>query len=362
MQPVTRPVDEPRTGSRIDWIDAAKGLGIVLIVLGHIYSVAEPSPLYVFIYAFHVPLFFFIAGLTYRFDPPALPAFFRKKLRALLVPYLCYAALGYLFYLAGYWAAARSGLKLEQFNHGLLTPFLGIFYGSLGDGHLVNTPVWFVIALFCTLMVGHLLRNLTASFTLRMFIALLLAAGAQAVAPHMKLPFSLGPALVGLVFFEAGVAFQGLARSGGPSAGWRWGGLVICLLISLFSQVNGFVTMAETRLGHPALFLLFAFSGLFMVLAFVQLLGSKGRFLAWIGRYSLSIMLIHMLIIKSVKVVLAGVLSMPIREIEASVGLGLVVLAVTAVVLIPVVAVMENALAFSLGKTGSVRLTAGGRA
>jgi fucose 4-O-acetylase-like acetyltransferase len=362
MQPVTRPVDEPRTGSRIDWIDAAKGLGIVLIVLGHIYSVAEPSPLYVFIYAFHVPLFFFIAGLTYRFDPPALPAFFRKKLRALLVPYLCYAALGYLFYLAGYWAAARSGLKLEQFNHGLLTPFLGIFYGSLGDGHLVNTPVWFVIALFCTLMIGHLLRSLIPSFALRMLIALLLAASAQAVAPHMKLPFSLGPALVGLVFFEAGVALQGLARAGWPTAGWRWAGFVGCLLISLFSQINGFVTMADTRLGHPAFFLLFAFSGLFMVLALVQLLGNNGRFLAWIGRYSLSIMLIHMLIIKSVKVVLAGVLSMPIREIETSVGLGLLVLAATAVLLIPVVAVMENALAFSLGKTGAVRLTAGGRA
>ena len=158
MQPVTRPVAESRT-SRLDWIDAAKGLGIVLIVIGHIYSVAEPSPLYVFIYAFHVPLFFFIAGLTYRLDPPSLPAFFRKKLRALLVPYLCYAALGYVFYLAGYWAAARSGLKLEQFNHGLFTPFIGIFYGSLGDGHLVNTPVWFVIALFCTLMIGHLLRR-----------------------------------------------------------------------------------------------------------------------------------------------------------------------------------------------------------
>ena len=33
MQPVARPVDEPRTGPRIDWIDAAKGLGIVLIVI-----------------------------------------------------------------------------------------------------------------------------------------------------------------------------------------------------------------------------------------------------------------------------------------------------------------------------------------
>lgn len=97
-------------------------------------------------------------------------------------------------------------------------------------------------------------------------------------------------------------------------------------------------------------------------MAFVQLLGSKGRFLAWIGRYSLSIMLIHMLIIKSVKVVLAGVMSMPIREIEASVGLGLVVLAVTAALLIPVVAVMESWLALSLGKSGAVRLAAGGRA
>jgi hypothetical protein len=53
---------------------------------------------------------------------------------------------------------------------------------------------------------------------------------------------------------------------------------------------------------------------------------------------------------------------MPIREIEASVGLGLVVLAATAAILIPVVAVMENMLAFSLGKSGAVRLPARGQA
>jgi fucose 4-O-acetylase-like acetyltransferase len=356
--PVTR-----SQGARIEWIDAAKGMGIVLIVIGHVYSVADPSALYVFLYAFHVPLFFFIAGLTYRFESRGFVHFFRKKFRALMVPYLCYATLGYLFYLAGYAAAERAGLNLEQFSHGLLTPFIGIFYGSLGDGHLINTPLWFVIALFCTLMVGHILHRMVPSFAWRMCLALLLATAAQAIAPHVKLPFSLGPALVGLVFFEAGVAFQQrLQWADRGSAGQRWGVLIICLLVSLMSQVNGFVTVADNRLGHPGLFLVFAFSGLFMVLALVQLMGPQARWLAWIGRYSLSIMLVHMLIIRSVKVMLAGLMSVPIRDIEAQLDLGLLVLLVTSVILIPVVAVMENALAFSLGKPTKVSPEAKGRA
>jgi fucose 4-O-acetylase-like acetyltransferase len=338
--------------ARIEWIDAAKGLGILLIVIGHVYSVADPSPLYVFLYAFHVPLFFFIAGLTYRFESRGLKHFIQKKFRTLMVPYLFYSALGYLVYLVGYWVAARAGLNLEQFSHGLFKPLIGIVYGSLGDGHLLNAPLWFVVALFCTLVVGHLLHRFVPSLAWRMCAALLLAATAQVIAPNVKLPFSLGPALVGLVFFEAGVAFHQRRKwADDDTTGPRWVLLIACLLVSLMSQVNGFVTVADNRLGHPGLFLVFAFSGLFMVLALMQLMGARAHWLAWIGRYSLSILLVHMLIIKAVKVVLAGLMSVPIRDIEAHVGMGLLVLLVTSLTLIPVVAVMESALAFSLGKS-----------
>lgn len=42
-------------------IDIAKGIGIFLVVLGHFAVFA--SPLYHYIYLFHMPLFFFISGM-----------------------------------------------------------------------------------------------------------------------------------------------------------------------------------------------------------------------------------------------------------------------------------------------------------
>ena len=52
---------------RILWLDAARGIGMVLVVLGHAISdTAMDNPLFsrlfYFLYSFHMPLFFFISG------------------------------------------------------------------------------------------------------------------------------------------------------------------------------------------------------------------------------------------------------------------------------------------------------------
>ncbi|MCD4694754.1 MAG: acyltransferase family protein, partial [Bacteroidales bacterium] len=48
---------------RFEWIDIAKGIGILLVVYGH----CQPPPLIEkFVYAFHMPLFFFISGFLFR--------------------------------------------------------------------------------------------------------------------------------------------------------------------------------------------------------------------------------------------------------------------------------------------------------
>ena len=126
---------------RVSWIDAAKGLGIILIVLGHIASVESPSLLYVYIYAFHVPLFFFISGLTLKPERDPFGTMLKGKLRSLLLPYLCYALLGYGFYIAGYGLAQALHLKIEQFNYGPWHPLLGVFIGTLGDGVAAHLAV-----------------------------------------------------------------------------------------------------------------------------------------------------------------------------------------------------------------------------
>ena len=46
---------------RIFWIDALRGIGIFLVVLGHTFWKGHNV-----IYAFHMPLFFFISGILFK--------------------------------------------------------------------------------------------------------------------------------------------------------------------------------------------------------------------------------------------------------------------------------------------------------
>lgn len=53
--------------NRIEWVDIAKGIGIILVIVGHLL----PSGSYVrtLIYAFHMPMFFILSGLIYKIPP-----------------------------------------------------------------------------------------------------------------------------------------------------------------------------------------------------------------------------------------------------------------------------------------------------
>ena len=72
---------------RIDWLDIAKGITMILVIVGH--TVNNPSPVRDIIFSFHMPLFFILAGYTFRVKPwkeVILSSFAR-----LLVPYVLLA-------------------------------------------------------------------------------------------------------------------------------------------------------------------------------------------------------------------------------------------------------------------------------
>jgi len=56
---------------RITYIDIAKGLGILVIVLAHNDLAGYHPTLHKFIYAFHIPLFFFLSGMFFRPSAPS---------------------------------------------------------------------------------------------------------------------------------------------------------------------------------------------------------------------------------------------------------------------------------------------------
>ena len=69
---------------RSKWIDVYKGIGIILVVSGHIFNGLIRD----LIFLFHMPLFFFISG--YLFKSKNYFNYFTKKSLSLLLPYVSF--------------------------------------------------------------------------------------------------------------------------------------------------------------------------------------------------------------------------------------------------------------------------------
>jgi fucose 4-O-acetylase-like acetyltransferase len=74
--------------SRLYWLDIAKGIAILLMVIGH---TSIPSVLSNFIWAFHMPLFFIASGWATNWQKTDFKGFTKRKFRTLLVPFFVYS-------------------------------------------------------------------------------------------------------------------------------------------------------------------------------------------------------------------------------------------------------------------------------
>ena len=91
------------TQNRIYWIDYAKGIGIFLVVIGHVCrgltlsAIIDPSVAKLidqWIYAFHMPIFFFLSGLLIQPSvSKTLKDFVINKLNTLAYPYFVWSIL-----------------------------------------------------------------------------------------------------------------------------------------------------------------------------------------------------------------------------------------------------------------------------
>jgi fucose 4-O-acetylase-like acetyltransferase len=129
---------EPKpTGARLDWVDTAKGIGILLVVIAHAWTRGAVRD---FIYAFHMPLFFLLSG--YMSKPRATADFLPKQLRAMAVPYAAFLICLVLFDL-GFEALRGNHPVFQSWQDGLWRMLVG---GSELRGPF--TIFWFVPALF----------------------------------------------------------------------------------------------------------------------------------------------------------------------------------------------------------------------
>lgn len=74
--------------SRVEYIDVARGIGILLVVIGHNPYVTQQSSLpFSIIYSFHIPLFLFLSGIFFSANNP-FTKIVKTRFFSLLVPYV----------------------------------------------------------------------------------------------------------------------------------------------------------------------------------------------------------------------------------------------------------------------------------
>ena len=129
-----------KLNDRIHWIDIAKGICMILVVLGH---TMRGGPVWHAVYGFHVAAFFFLTGMTCGTGRVL------TDIRRILVPYYCFGLFSIaVFAVAGRTAAALYGLPADT---ALMANILHLLYGNGADrAMLFNTALWFLPCLFLT--------------------------------------------------------------------------------------------------------------------------------------------------------------------------------------------------------------------
>lgn len=120
---------------RVEYVDIAKGIGIILVVMGH-NDFALISPFaHKLIYSFHMPMFFLMSGMFFKPDLPFWN-FLQNRFRKLLKPFL--------FMILFIYVTSISFSKVS-----ILEASRRLLKSLYGNGHYLDwVQLWFLPHLF----------------------------------------------------------------------------------------------------------------------------------------------------------------------------------------------------------------------
>lgn len=151
-------------GKRLYWLDAAKAIGIFLVVLGHVPSVYNYRWV---IYLFHMPLFFMLSGYLFKFVSPKEEL--KRSFKSLLVPYFIYSSV-----LLVLWTWQKGKIDL-----GLIGLVITGNLNSIANKATSIMPLWFLLSLFSMRMIASVFGRNTTKITPPLFMIICMIGGSM---------------------------------------------------------------------------------------------------------------------------------------------------------------------------------------
>lgn len=269
-------------GGRLEWIDVARGIGIIAVVMGHVWT---RGPVRDAMYSFHMPLFFLLSGLLSRPQPVA-----RFTLRQLATQMRPYVAFLLLLIVADQIIEPLKGKRpiFHEWPEDLLPILLGGFW--LRGPY---TIFWFVPCL----MVARILFNIglvrwpdptDRRWALMMPPCLILAYAMGRATDASPLGLLALPMAIFLLW--VGAAWQRV-----PWRSWMWPPLIFLSLAGLTALPT--LNMKAGDYGLPLLSIAAATATSLLIFRLSVRVAPLAGWIAAVGRSSLVIMYLHVAVI-----------------------------------------------------------------
>ncbi len=272
--------------TRIEFIDLAKGVCILLVVIVHVIPELD-TPLE-FLACLRMPLYFCLSGLFFK-DYGGLKHLTIKKVNKILIPFVAWYLIGYLIYYA-----CRILIKSQT-----------IATFSVKDlmisNEIYNLPVWFLLCLFWSNLIFYFISRLSRVWYQQFVLIMLVAAIGYIMSINDIFNFLyLGSSLTCMPFFYLGYALKQTMLLY-PSTNKVKDIIImtLCLVIAfLFLLVPEHPPRIvyytnEIRYGNPLQIYLGAAIFVVGVLLLCKIIGHI-PFVSWLGRYSIIVLVTHM--------------------------------------------------------------------
>ena len=280
-------------GGREEWIDAAKGIAILAVVLGHTYQFG--NAVHSFVYSFHIPLFFLLSGY---FCKPVGPDI-RKTAARLLLPYFLLCVVMICISLVSTPPSAAWFKKMA----------LIILWASGGDVPILNISgvgiPWFLMALFLAkIMYGYIqvvFERCKIPEAIRFVVFFGLMLGAWKLSEFVVLPLAFSQAVVAMFYLYCGTL---LHREEELFAGRKRAVLAFAsFVVWAFTLSQGYFYSIGNlfHVGPLLLGIVMSLSSSYCLIVFCRLFACVGigkavqQGLAFIGMQSLFILCVHWL-------------------------------------------------------------------
>lgn len=182
--------------NRESWLDVCKGIGILLVLLGH-----TDIPIYWLIFGFHMPMFFMISGYLYSDDQGSWNDFLKKIFRKYVIPYFLFQGINLIIYIG---QALYFDLLSEDLIISIWNLIMAIVYCR--TDYMPNSgPLWYLVGFSITLIIFRLLREVDSrNFRVLFLIISIWVAYMVDFLEWPKSIWNIHSALMAVLFVEIG--------------------------------------------------------------------------------------------------------------------------------------------------------------